>query len=67
MCIPPPVAHPEDASPYFRQLAQLRAEGESQGLTLPELSMGMSQDFETAIACGATLIRVGSAVFGSRN
>lgn len=67
MCIPPPVDRPEDASPYFRQLAHLREEGEAQGLRLPELSMGMSQDFETAIACGATLIRVGSAVFGLRN
>jgi pyridoxal phosphate enzyme (YggS family) len=58
MCIPPADADP---APYFRQLANL---ADSHGLVVR--SMGMSGDFETAIACGATHIRVGSAIFGSR-
>lgn len=58
MCIPPVE---EEAAVHFALLAGLgRAAG------LPELSMGMSGDFETAIAFGATLVRVGSAIFGSR-
>ena len=58
MCIPPAG---EDPAPHFRRLAALRAE---HGLEV--LSMGMSGDFEIAIACGATLVRVGSAIFGTR-
>ena len=54
MCIPP---LGQDPQPYFLQLKAL-----AQGL--PHLSMGMSQDFEQAIACGATLVRVGSGIFG---
>lgn len=58
MCIPPDGA---PAGPYFAQLAMLgRAAG------VPKLSMGMSGDFETAIGMGATHVRVGSALFGSR-
>jgi len=58
MCIPPAG---EDPVPYFTQLATLaRQHG------LKELSMGMSSDFEQAIACGATAVRVGSALFGAR-
>jgi PLP dependent protein len=58
MCIPPL----EDApAPHFALLAKI-----AQRLDLPSLSMGMSSDFETAIAFGATDIRVGSAIFGSR-
>lgn len=58
MCIPPDGA---PAGPFFAQLAMLgRAAG------VPKLSMGMSGDFETAIAMGATHVRVGSALFGSR-
>ena len=59
MCIPP---EGEDATPHF---ATLRAAAERNGLT--GLSMGMSSDFETAIAHGATHIRVGSAIFGERS
>ena len=58
MCIPPAEAAP---APHFRMLAEMAARN---GLT--GLSMGMSDDFETAVACGATHIRVGSAIFGSR-
>lgn len=58
MCIPPVDSDP---LPYFEQLAALRDR-----LSLAELSMGMSGDFEDAIAAGATIVRVGSAIFGSR-
>ena len=58
MCIPP-VGEP--AGPHFALLAKLAARN-----GLVKLSMGMSEDFETAIAFGATSIRVGSAVFGAR-
>jgi pyridoxal phosphate enzyme (YggS family) len=58
MCIPPAGA---DSAPYFAALAELRA---NEGL--PWLSMGMSADFETAIAHGATHVRVGAAIFGDR-
>lgn len=67
MCIPAPVETPEGARPAFaalRRLAEtLRARGP---LPLPELSMGMSHDYEVAIEEGATLVRVGSAIFGKR-
>ena len=59
MCIPPV---DEPASRHFALLADL---AERNGL--PELSMGMSDDFEEAIAHGATCVRVGSAIFGERN
>jgi pyridoxal phosphate enzyme (YggS family) len=58
MCIPPVDEAPE---PHFRRLADLASD-----LGLAGLSMGMSADFETAIRCGATHIRVGSAIFGER-
>jgi uncharacterized pyridoxal phosphate-containing UPF0001 family protein len=50
-----------DPRPYFARLRELGAR-----LALPELSMGMTGDFEAAIAEGATIVRVGSAIFGSR-
>ncbi|MBY0339159.1 MAG: YggS family pyridoxal phosphate-dependent enzyme [Acetobacteraceae bacterium] len=58
MCIPPAT---EDPRPHFGRLAELAARH-----GLPVLSMGMSADFETAIAMGATHVRVGSAIFGTR-
>ncbi len=58
MCIPPVGADPK---PHFRLLAEI-----AQRNGLPRLSMGMSGDFESAIACGATDVRVGSAIFGVR-
>lgn len=58
MTMPPPTAHPEEARPYFRRLAELAAE---RGLS--ELSMGTSQDFEVAVEEGATIVRVGAILF----
>lgn len=67
MAIPPHGAHPEKSRPYFQRLAGLRRDCEDRlGAPLPELSMGMSGDFEVAIEEGATLIRVGTALFGAR-
>ena len=58
---------PEAARPFFAALRKLRDEIEQQtGTPLPELSMGMSGDFEAAIAEGSTIVRVGSALFGER-
>ena len=68
MCIPPPVENPEEARPYFRRLRELKeALSGRGGAALTELSMGMSHDFETAIEEGATLVRVGTAIFGGRS
>jgi len=61
MAIPPPVERAEDARQWFQALRKL---GERHGLA--ELSMGMSADFEVAIEEGATMVRVGTAIFGSR-
>ncbi len=57
----------EKARPYFQKLVQLQAEAENKGFDLPELSMGMTNDFEVAIEEGATMIRLGRGIFGSRN
>jgi PLP dependent protein len=69
MVLPPAVGHPEDARRYFRALRsvrdRLRARGVAESM-LTELSMGMSHDFEVAVEEGATLVRVGTAIFGSR-
>jgi uncharacterized pyridoxal phosphate-containing UPF0001 family protein len=65
MCVPPFGADPSAARPYFDALARLRDE-HGGAARLPELSMGMTSDFEHAIAAGATLVRVGTAIFGSR-
>lgn len=67
MTIAPIVEKPEDARPFFAALRQLRDELATENRTpLPVLSMGMSGDYETAIAEGATHVRVGTAIFGSR-
>ncbi len=67
MTIPPPTATPELARPYFAQLREMRDRlAIETGITLSELSMGMSDDFEIAIEEGATIVRVGRAVFGER-
>jgi pyridoxal phosphate enzyme (YggS family) len=66
MTIPPFSEHPEEARPYFRELRALRDEAEAAGYPLPELSMGMSNDFEIAIEEGATMVRIGTAIFGER-
>ena len=69
MTLPPFFADPEQARPYFRRLRQLRDElattgvfGENRG----ELSMGMTHDFAVAIEEGATIVRIGTAIFGER-
>lgn len=67
MCLPPASAEGEGARPYFCALATLRERlRQNTGLALPHLSMGMSGDFAVAIEEGATLVRVGSSIFGSR-
>jgi uncharacterized pyridoxal phosphate-containing UPF0001 family protein len=67
MCIPPFDPMPEKTRPYFVKLRELRDELEKLGgAPLPQLSMGMSHDFEVAVEEGATIVRVGSAIFGSR-
>jgi PLP dependent protein len=67
MAIPPFSPKPEDSRRYFALLRTLRdALQEKLRVGLPELSMGMSGDFEVAIEEGATLVRVGTAVFGER-
>jgi len=69
MLLPPWFDDPEQARPYFRRLRELRqrlVEDGIDGSKLRELSMGMSHDFEVAIQEGATLVRVGTAIFGKR-
>jgi pyridoxal phosphate enzyme (YggS family) len=69
MTIPPPTSQPHEARPFFRQLRQLRdrlAQEGYDGMTFDELSMGMTADYEVAIEEGATLVRVGTAIFGPR-
>ncbi|MDA8139151.1 MAG: alanine racemase, partial [Desulfobacteraceae bacterium] len=69
MTMPPFFDDPERARPYFAALRGFRdqiAAKKIAGLELNELSMGMSGDFETAIEEGATLVRIGTALFGER-
>jgi pyridoxal phosphate enzyme (YggS family) len=69
MALPPACDDPEEVRPYFRQLRELAdamTALDISNVTMDELSMGMSHDFEVAIEEGATLVRVGSAIFGER-
>lgn len=68
MTIPPLAEDPEQARPYFRRLRELRDQFAQKypRLSLDNLSMGMSHDFAVAIAEGATVIRIGTAIFGTR-
>ena len=67
MAIPPFTPVPEKSRPYFQKLRELKTQAEQQlGAPLPHLSMGMSGDFEVAIEEGATLVRIGTALFGER-
>jgi pyridoxal phosphate enzyme (YggS family) len=69
MTLPPLPETPEEARPWFRQLRELRDGWHGTGVPyamLRELSMGMSGDFEVAIQEGATMVRIGTAIFGSR-
>lgn len=70
MTIPPPVDDPAEARPAFRRVAALAREAAGRGLPgmgFDELSMGMSDDFEVAIEEGATLVRLGTVLFGARS
>ena len=62
MTVAPEVANPEEVRPVFRKLRELAEE-----LTLPELSMGMTNDYAVAIEEGSTMVRIGRAIFGQRD
>jgi pyridoxal phosphate enzyme (YggS family) len=69
MTMPPYSDIPEDSRPYFKKLRQLSesvAKENIPGVSMQELSMGMSGDFEVAIEEGATMVRIGTAIFGER-
>ncbi|HEY5934285.1 MAG TPA: YggS family pyridoxal phosphate-dependent enzyme [Kofleriaceae bacterium] len=67
MTMPPPSDDPEASRPVFEALRALRDQmQDALGVPLPVLSMGMSGDFEVAIVCGSTHVRIGTAIFGSR-
>jgi hypothetical protein len=66
MALPPFLPDPEQIRPYFRRLRSLRDKLRDEGFALDELSMGMTHDFEVAIEEGATLVRIGTAIFGPR-
>jgi uncharacterized pyridoxal phosphate-containing UPF0001 family protein len=66
MCIPPDEADATHARAWFEQLRTLRDELNASGLALDTLSMGMSGDFEAAILAGATIVRLGTVLFGPR-
>lgn len=69
MTVPPFFDNPEDVRPFFRQLRELRDAALRSGAaasSCTQLSMGMSHDFEVAIEEGATLVRIGTALFGTR-
>lgn len=67
MTMPPFFDRAEPARPFFRQLRELRDHMQESGYRLPELSMGMTNDFEVAIEEGATIVRIGTAIFGERD
>jgi len=70
MLLPPAVDDPEAARPFFRRLREVRERLLARGVApsaLHHLSMGMSHDFEVAVEEGATLVRVGTAIFGGRS
>jgi pyridoxal phosphate enzyme (YggS family) len=69
MLMPPAAADPNDARPYFARLRAIKDDLLAKGVAPPmlrELSMGMSHDFEVAVEEGATIVRVGTAIFGDR-
>jgi len=69
MTLPPVPESPEDARPWFRRLRELRDEWRAAGVApsmLAELSIGMSGDFEVGIEEGSTMVRIGTAIFGTR-
>jgi len=69
MLLPPEADNPEDARPWFRRLRELRDRLAAEGIPADRgrgLSMGMSHDFEAAVQEGATMVRIGTAIFGER-
>jgi len=69
MAIPPHTSDPEQSRPYFRrlrELAELLSRQSISSVSLKELSMGMSSDYSVAVEEGATMVRVGTAIFGAR-
>lgn len=67
MTIPPYSENPEDSRPFFRKLRELKEKLNREGFPLTELSMGMSNDFKVAIEEGATILRIGTLIFGPRS
>jgi len=65
MCVPPHTEDPRDSRPFFEELRRLR-DLHGGADRLPELSMGMTADLEYAVAAGASIVRVGTAIFGER-
>jgi pyridoxal phosphate enzyme (YggS family) len=66
MCVPPFLEEPEAVRPFFRRLRELAERLRGAGQPLRELSMGMTGDFEVAVEEGATMVRIGTALFGTR-
>lgn len=66
MTVPPFLDNPEHVRPYFRRLRELRDQHRAEYPLLAELSMGMSHDYEVAVEEGATIVRIGTALFGGR-
>ena len=67
MTIPPFFKNPEEARPYFRRLRDIADKAIKKGYPLKELSMGMSNDYNVAVEEGATMVRIGTFIFGERN
>ena len=67
MTMPPLFDNPEMARPFFKGLREIRDNAEKSGYKLPNLSMGMTNDFEVAILEGATMVRIGTGIFGERS
>lgn len=67
MAIAPYLEDHEEVRPYFKQMARLRKKANNNDHNLKELSMGMSNDYQVAIEEGATIVRIGTAIFGARN
>lgn len=67
MCLPPHFGDSESSRPYFSRLRELKEDLENRlGIILPELSMGMTDDYQSAVEEGATMVRIGTKIFGRR-
>lgn len=67
MTMPPYLEDTEETRPFFRRLREIADKAKEKGFPVNELSMGMSHDFEVAIEEGATMVRIGTAIFGERD